>query len=320
MNILHLHPDDAIAIALEPLAPGKVIGNGIVVAEPVPAMHKVAIRPVAEGELITKGSHPIGAATSSIAAGEHVHSHNCATCHVEHRTAPQTKAAIPADVNPDMRATFDGFRRADGRVGTRNYVGVVTTVNCSATVARQIAAEAERQGLAEAYGQVDGIVAITHGTGCGMQSSGEGFETLRRTLDGFISHPNFGAVLVIGLGCEVMQAGSLTSGARIRKLSIQDAGGTRTSIDTGLELLRELLAAAGSDRREQIPASELTLALQCGGSDGWSGLTANPALGVAADILIQQGGRAILAETPEIYGAEHLLVARAAKWITHISR
>jgi altronate hydrolase len=178
-------------------------------------------------------------------------------------------------------------------------------------VARQIAALAERQGLAARYPKVDGVVAITHGSGCGMDSKGDGFELLKRTLDGYIAHPNFGGVLVVGLGCEVMQTSRLDGGALTRKLNIQDAGGTRAAVEQGLALVTELLELANASERETVPASELTLALQCGGSDGYSGITANPALGAAADLLIRHGGSAILSETPEIYGAEHLLMERA---------
>ncbi|MFK7887160.1 MAG: UxaA family hydrolase [Gammaproteobacteria bacterium] len=310
MSILRLHTDDNVAIALQSLRQGATV-NGTQVIGEVPAMHKIAVASIARGDVVMKYRQAIGAATRDIAPGEHVHSHNCAMLHKRQASVPGHRARATDFVEPDKRARFNGFRRNSGRVGTRNYIGIVTSVNCSATVAKQIVAQAERDGLAEPFDQIDGFVAITHGTGCGMQSSGDGFELLRRTLDGYIQHANFGGVLVIGLGCEVMQLGKLSDGPGVRKLSIQEAGGTRAAITRGLELVGELLEHAGQFRREPCPASALTLALQCGGSDAYSGITANPALGVAADILVRNGGRTILSETPEIYGAEHLLVERA---------
>jgi len=311
LKILRLHDDDNVAVALLPLAAGEA-ADGVTALSEIPAMHKVAIRPIARGEAVTKYRQLIGIASSDIEPGDHVHSHNCAMTHSRREAVPGSRRQATAFIADSERATFAGYRRGDGRVGTRNYIGVVTSVNCSATVARQIAAVAERNGQAQRFGNVDGVVAITHNSGCGMQSAGEGFDLLRRTLDGYIAHPNFGGVLVIGLGCEVMQVGKLADGETIRKLGIQEAGGTRAAIDEGLRLVEELAAVADRFRREPVPVSELTLALQCGGSDAYSGITANPSLGVAADILIRQGGSAILSETPEIYGAEHLLVERAS--------
>ncbi len=213
---------------------------------------------------------------------------------------------------PDSQSGFQGFQRDDGRAGTRNYIGVITSVNCSATVARQVVARAHSEGLLADYDNVDDVVALTHGSGCGMQSTGEGFELLKRTLQGYISHPNFAGVLVIGLGCEVMQLDRLDGQTMTRTLGIQEAGGTRAAIDLGLKQVSDLAAAANRCQRQWLPASKLTLALQCGGSDAYSGITANPALGMAADLLVSAGGSAILSETPEIYGAEHLLVERAS--------
>ena len=310
MDTLKLHADDNVAVALKPLAKGDRIENVTVTAD-IPAMHKVAVRAIARGERIIKYRQPVGLASQDIAAGEHVHSHNCEMLHERQESTPGSRFQPTDYFAKGEEATFDGYRRDDGRVGTRNYIGVVTSVNCSATVAKQIAAQAERSSLVDRFENIDGVVAITHGSGCGMQSSGEGFELLRRTLDGYIRHPNFGGVLVVGLGCEVMQLGKLDDGPGVRKLGIQDAGGTRAAIEKGLELVGQLAAAANQVKREQTPASELTLALQCGGSDAYSGITANPALGAAADLLVRHGGSAILSETPEIYGAEHLLIERA---------
>ena len=308
MNSLQLHSEDNVAVALLPLAKGDA-ADGTVVADDIPVMHKLAVRGIAKGETIVKYRQPIGVASCDIAAGSHVHSHNCELAH-RRLSAVASSRVQETDFVADP-VSFDGYRRPDGRAGTRNYVGIVTSVNCSATVAKQIEARASRDGLVERYPNVDGVVAITHNTGCGMQSSGEGFDLLQRTLNGYIEHPNFGGVLVIGLGCEVMQIGKLADGAAAHKLNIQEAGGTRGAIEKGLALVEELLGLANGAVREPLPASELTLALQCGGSDAYSGITANPALGVAADILIRHGGSAILSETPEIYGAEHLLVERA---------
>lgn len=311
MKMLRLHEDDNVAVAMRPLSSGDVV-DGLSVRDEIPAMHKVAVREIAKGDKITKYRQPIGIATAAIAPGEHVHSHNCTMTHSRQEAVPGQRYVRTDLVADADRASFAGFRRDDGRAGTRNYVGVVTSVNCSATVARQVVALAERQGLADRYENVDGFVAITHSTGCGMQSAGEGFELLRRTLDGYISHPNFGGVLVVGLGCEVMQVSKLTDSKFVRKLGIQAVGGTRAAIDEGLKLVEELAEQANRYARKPVPASELTLALQCGGSDAYSGITANPSLGVAADILVRNGGSVILSETPEIYGAEHLLVERAS--------
>jgi len=214
------------------------------------------------------------------------------------------------------QATFEGIVRPDGRVATRNYVGVLTTVNCSATAARHIAAAVERSGLLEEHAHVDGVVALTHGTGCGMAADGAGLEILRRTLSGYAEHPNLGALLVVGLGCEVNQIDALTrditlpDSVPLVPLTIQELGGTRATTERGLGLVRDLLPDLDRVRREPVPASRLVLGLNCGGSDGWSGVTANPALGLAVDELVRHGGTAVLAETPEIYGAEHLLTRR----------
>jgi len=218
----------------------------------------------------------------------------------------------------DPPAMFEGIRRPDGRVATRNYIGILTSVNCSASVARFAAAEVERSGLLRDYPDIDGIVAIVHGTGCGTAAYGEGFDILRRTQWGYASHPNFAGVMMVGLGCEVFQIGRMKKEYGIeetdtfRTLTIQETGGTRKTIDAIVSGIRDMLPVAARTKRETRPASELTLALQCGGSDGYSGLTANPALGVASDLLVRHGGASILSETPEIYGAEHLLTRRAA--------
>jgi altronate hydrolase len=256
----------------------------------------------------------IGFASRDVAPGEHVHLHNLAM------GAFDRDYAFGADVKPVERveppATFEGIVRADGRVATRNYLGILSTVNCSATVARGIADHFTRERLAQ-WPNVDGVVALTHGSGCGMDTQGEGMKILRRTLGGYAKHANFAGVLMIGLGCEANQisallgAESLQEGPLLRTFSIQDTGGTAKTIAYGIGLIEEMLPHANQVAREPLPASHITVGLQCGGSDGYSGITANPALGAAVDLLVRHGGTAILSETPEIYGAEHLLTRRA---------
>ena len=213
--------------------------------------------------------------------------------------------------------TFMGYRRANGQVGTRNYIAVCATVNCSATVIRRAAEQVMSSGILRDYPNVDGVVAFAHGTGCGMAASGPGFDNLQRVLWGHATHPNVGAAVFVGLGCEVMQVARMksafgSSGAeRFHGLTIQDTGGTTKTIARIVEQIHALLPEVNAISREPIPASELKVALECGGSDGFSGITANPALGVASDLLVGLGGTAILAETPEIYGAEQLLLRRA---------
>ncbi len=313
---LRLHAEDNIAVAIDPLAAGLAVA-GITTRAPIPRGHKVATREIAEGEAIRKFGQIIGFATGAIAPGEHVHEHNCAMKDFA-RDYRFAEAARPEDLLPEAeRATFQGYRRDSGRVGTRNYVGILTSVNCSASVARFIAQAAEREGLLADYPNVDGVVALVHGTGCGMAMSGEGYDLFKRVQWGYAGHPNLAGVLLVGLGCEVfqiprfMEAYGLSEGESFRTMTIQGEGGTRRTIDQGLAVVREMLPRANAAQREACPASELTLALQCGGSDGYSGITANPALGAAADLLVRNGGTAILSETPEIYGAEHLLTRRA---------
>lgn len=310
---LRLHPDDNVLVALATLAPGTAL-DGFATAARIPRGHKVAARAIGAGEPIRKFGQIIGFAAGPIAPGEWVHEHNVSLHEFERDYTVDEQPPIA----PETPAIFQGFRRANGRTGTRNYLAILSSVNCAATVARQIVRQAERGGLLDEFPNIDGIVPLTHGTGCGMAASGEGFETLERTLWGTACNPNIAAVLFVGLGCEVFQiarmkqAYGIEEGGTFRSMTIQDSGGTPATIAAGLQALREMAPLANAAVREAIPASELVLALQCGGSDAYSGLTANPALGAAVDILIRQGGTAILSETPEIYGAEHLLVRRAA--------
>ncbi|HEY3798879.1 MAG TPA: altronate dehydratase family protein [Caulobacteraceae bacterium] len=313
-NALRLHQRDNVVIAMRALTPGDALaGEGVVATEAIANGHKAASAPIKAGEAVRKYGQVIGTATTDIAAGALVHTHNLAMSTL--REEVSVSAAYGRNEPP---RSFQGYRRASGKVGVRNYLGVLTSVNCSATVARHIAEAAERQGLLDDYPNIDGVVPITHASGCGMSGSGEGFEILKRTLWGTAANPNFGGVLLVGLGCEVMQIGrlrrdyGLTDNETFQSFTIQDTGGTRRAIEEGLERLKAMLPGVGAARRQSVPASELVLGLQCGGSDAWSGVTSNPALGVASDRLVALGGTVILSETPEIYGAEHLLIARAA--------
>ncbi|MFN3273209.1 MAG: UxaA family hydrolase [Paracoccus sp. (in: a-proteobacteria)] len=306
-------------VALQALPAGSPLTGGVTggltTVEPIPAGHKVAIAPIAPGQAVLKYGQIIGVATQAIAAGAHVHVQNLGMG--AHHQDERFGTAITPLPRPDAPATFRGFHRPSGRVGTRNYIGILTSVNCAGSVARFIADEAARQGWLADYPNVDGIVPIVHGTGCGMSGKGEGYETLFRTIAGYGHNPNFGAILMVGLGCEVMQIPdlidrqALKDSARFRYMTIQQTGGTRATVDKGVAVLRELAAEANRATRQPAPASKLVLGMQCGGSDGYSGITANPALGLASDLLVAQGGISILSETSEIYGAEHLLTRRA---------
>jgi len=313
--VIRLHPNDDVVIARSQLVGGtKLLDEDVTVVGLVPPGHKVATHAIARGEPVKRYNQVIGFASRDIGPGEHVHLHNLAM------GSFSRDYAFGADVHPtayvDAPATFQGILRADGRVATRNYLGILSTVNCSATVARGIASHFTRERLA-AYPNVDGVVALTHGSGCGMDTQGEGMRLLRRTLGGYAKHVNSAGVLMIGLGCEANQisallgAEQLDEGPLLRTFSIQDTGGTAKTIAHGIKLIEDMLPHANEVTRTTVPASNITVGLQCGGSDGYSGITANPALGAAVDILVRHGGTAILSETPEIYGAEHLLTRRA---------
>ena len=310
---VRLHPTDNVVVASTRLPRGTFLaGENVHAIEPIPSGHKIATAAIVSGEPVRKYGQVIGVATRDIAAGAHVHVHNLAVSDL--RAAAEAGRAWQRREAP---RSFMGYRRKDGRVGTRNYIGVLTSVNCSATVARHIAEAADKSGLLAGFPNVDGIVPITHSSGCGMAGEGEGYDILRRTLWGTAANANFGAILLVGLGCEVIQIARLKddygiaeSGA-FQSFTIQDAGGTRRAIAEGLERLRALLPDVDAARRSEVPASGLVLGLQCGGSDAWSGVTSNPALGNASDRLAALGATVILSETPEIYGAEHLLYARA---------
>jgi altronate hydrolase len=314
---IRLSPDDNVAIAIDLVNQGADAA-GLTARERILRGHKMAVEPIREGEPIRKFGQIIGFAKNHIAPGEWVHEHNVGLHDFERDYAFCADAKDDDLLPPELRATFQGYRRASGKTGTRNYIGILTSVNCSASVARFAAAEVERSGILRDYPGIDGIVAIVHGTGCGHAAYGEGFDILRRTQWGYASHPNFAGVIMVGLGCEVFQIGrmkqeyGLTETDTFRTLTIQETGGTRRTVQAIADAVKAMLPIVAKAQRETRPASELILALQCGGSDGYSGLTANPALGVASDLLVRHGGTSILSETPEIYGAEHLLTRRAA--------
>ena len=335
-QLLRLHPDDPVGVARRELEVGER-ASGVEVRDQVPAGHKVALVDLPAGTVVRKYGQPIGVTTAPVRAGEHVHSHNLASLAGATSRAdraplaggdssasggrdgvPATVATPPLHVATDrQQATFAGFVRPDGRVGTRNYLAVLSSVNCSATAAKMIAGAFSAPGALDAYPGVDGVLALTHSTGCGLGAQGEGLTVLRRTLAGYARHPNVVGVVVIGLGCEVNQVDELVDEIdlpewmSLKSLTIQEAGGTRAAVKEGVGAVRAALESLELPERTPVPASELVLGLNCGGSDAWSGISANPVLGAACDLLVACGGTAVLGETPEIHGAEHILAARA---------
>lgn len=315
--VIRLNPDDSVAIARTTLLPGAEVAKGVAASEKIPAGHKVAVKPIAVGDAVKRYGQIIGFATKAIAPGQHVHLQNIGMGEFS-RDYAYGKDVKPTP-NFDLPATFQGIKRPDGRVATRNYIGILTSVNCSAHVASLVADVFKRNPftghdpLAD-YPNVDGVVALTHKTGCGMTQF-EPLTVLRRTLGGYARHVNFSHVIVLGLGCEVNQIGGLMEeqklAGRLRAMDIQEVGGSRKTVEKAVAFVKEVLADSNNIRREPCSASELMVALQCGGSDGYSGVSANPALGAASDLLVRHGGTVILSETPETYGAEHLLTRRA---------
>ncbi|MEK9755298.1 MAG: UxaA family hydrolase [Rhodospirillaceae bacterium] len=314
---IRLDAQDNVVVAREALAKGTVIdGEGVTTLDDIPFGHKIATRALAKGEPVLKYNTVIGFAGDDIAPGTWMHSHNVLMDALE-KDYRFAEDYLPTALLPEPeRARFMGFRRPDGRVATRNYIGVFITVNCSATVARRIANYFDAERLAD-YPNVDGVVPFVHEQGCGMEMTGEPMDLLRRTLAGYIRHPNMVGALVCALGCERNNLGrffeeqSLQSGTMLETVTMQDAGGTAAAIEDGKAKVRKMLAAANDTVREPCSAEHIAIGLQCGGSDGFSGLSANPALGKAVDILVRHGGTAILSETPELYGVEHALTARA---------
>ena len=315
--LLHLHPNDNVLVAKTALALGQEISElGVRTRAQVPAGHKIAARRIAAGEQVKKYDTVIGVATRDLEPGDYVHSHNLQL--VDYYRDPAFGADVqPVDYVPEAeRATFQGFVRPGGGVGTRNFIGILSSVNCSATVIKRIAAHFTPERLA-AYPHVDGVAAFAQTSGCGMSSPSEHFDVLRRTLAGYARHPNLAGVLIVGLGCERNQVDSLVDsqglreGKLLRTMVMQDVGGTRATIEAGIRAIEEMLPIANEARRTTVSASHLKIGLECGGSDGFSGITANPGLGAAMDILVRHGGTAILSETPEIHGVEFMLTRRA---------
>ena len=317
MALIRLHSQDNVLVAKSAVALGEVFSDWQLKARAqVPAGHKIAARAIAQGERVLKYNTEIGVATRDIAAGDHVHSHNLALGEFHHDPAFGEDVRPVAYVPADQRATFQGIVRPDGRVATRNFIGILSSVNCSSTVIHRIAAHFTPEKLA-AYPNVDGVVAFAQTSGCGMASPSEHFDVLRRTIAGYVRHPNLAGALIVGLGCERNQVMDLVSSQGLREdrlmqtLVMQDTGGTRATVAAGIAAVEAMLPLANAIQREPVPASHLKIGLECGGSDGFSGITCNPALGAAMDILVRHGGTAILSETPEIHGVEHMLTRRA---------
>lgn len=317
-GVIVLNQADNVAVARAEIPAGAASGLAdITAAQAIPSGHKIATRPIAAGESVLKYGQKIGIAKGDIAPGDHVHLHNLAMqdSDVGHDFCSDVR---PVDfVAPDQRRTFQGYARPDGQAGTRNYIGIISSVNCSATVSQAIADHFNRHGGLSGFDNIDGVVALTHGQGCAIGTGTEGYEYLIRTLHGYARNPNFGGILMIGLGCEVNQISliqdkyGLQDGPFLRTMTIQQLGGTRKTIDIACGLITQMCEALRPLQRSEQPLSKLKLALQCGGSDGYSGISANPALGHTSDLLVRHGGTAVLSETPEIYGAEHLLTSRA---------
>ena len=315
---LRLHRDDNVLVAARTVSAGQAIdGSGLGARQDIPAGHKVATAAIAVGAPVRKFSQIIGFASTDIAPGEHIHVHNCVMGDFEREQAVGADVRNIGVLPPERQATFMGYVRPDGRVGTRNYIAILPSVNCSASVVRTIADAFNRTGELAAYPKIDGVVGFTHGGGCGQTHDPDSMGNMHRVLWGFARHPNVAGALLVGLGCEANKISFLLDAygpemtAGLRTMNIQTTGGTRATVEEGIRLIRAMLPAANAVAREKVPASHITLALQCGGSDGYSGITANPALGNAVDRLVEHGGTGILSETPEIYGAEHLLTRRA---------
>jgi altronate hydrolase len=326
---VHLHPQDNVAIAKTRLEPGTVLAvelsdmplAHVRIRQAIPSAHKLALRSIHEREPVQRYGQTIGFATQPIQPGDHVHSHNMDAQDFDRDYAFGADVhAVEIVPEPDRR-TFLGYSRPNGRVGTRNYIAVISTANCSAHATREIARHFTPERLA-GYGNVDGVIALYHGYGCSTSLGGADYALLQRTLAGMATHPNVAAYVLVGLGCEVNQADALVEGYQLCGhnpflaecppiLTIQDLGGIRKTINAGIATIEDLLPQVDQVSRTPQPVSELVLALQCGGSDGWSGITANPVVGLVADEIVRQGGTVVLSETTEIYGAEHLLTRRA---------
>ncbi|MFV0426274.1 MAG: UxaA family hydrolase [Beutenbergiaceae bacterium] len=318
---LLLRPEDDVAVATTDLGAGTTLQTAhgsISTSADIPRGHKLAVRAVETGKQVHKYGQSIGLAIASISPGDHVHTHNLGmdTSDREHEfgTARHTPAAAP-----DLPRSFLGYHRSDGRVGTRNYIGVITSVNCSASTAKLIADQFRGIHTLDEFDNVDGVMALAHTSGCGLVSGSSGAQVLLRTLRGYARHPNFGGLLVLGLGCEMLPVSSLVEGLDlpegtfVQTMTIQETGGIRATVRAGVEQIQAMLPQVNTATRRPADVSNIVLGLNCGGSDGYSGITANPALGLASDWLVAAGGTSVLAETPEVYGAEHLLTRRAVR-------
>lgn len=313
--VIKINPNDDVVIARINISAGTPLPEeGITVLNPVPEGHKIAIRNIEKNAPVKRYGQIIGFASQPINAGEHIHMHNLGMGEFTRDYAfGEDTLTLPKAEKTD---TFMGIKRADGRVATRNFIGILTTVNCSATVARAIEDHYKKIGLDE-YPNVDGIVALPQSFGCAIGADSEAMIVMRRTLSGYARHVNFAGVLIIGLGCEsnqikdLINTEGLKESAKLHTMTIQETGGTQKAITQGITVIDSMLSDANQVKREPVPVSEIILALECGGSDSYSGISANPVLGYAADKIVQQGGTAILSETSEIYGAEHLLTRRA---------
>jgi altronate hydrolase len=306
---IHLHPSDNIAVARVAISPGQTVRVDeleTAALNAIPAGHKMAVRPIARGEFVVRYGQIIGRASRTIAPGEHVHVHNLA--YEEFALAYEFPESEHAPATPAREVpVFMGYRREDGRVGTRNYIAVVAASNCAAHTAELIARSYEGDRLPV---NVDGVVAFPHGEGCG-HSIGPDTAQLQRTLTGVLHHPNVSAALILGLGCEVNQIGPYLGTGRLVGLTLQESGGTKATVEAARREIATMIDRAAAEQRVESPGSKIVLGLNCGGSDSFSGITANPALGHCSDLLAEIGATAVLAETPEIFGAEHLLIRRA---------
>ena len=313
------HPDDDVGVAKRPLASGTVLIAGdasFTVKQFVSPGHKFALRPLAKGRQIRRYGQIIGEATRAIEPGDHVHTHNLAAGELERDHAFCSGYEAVELVPEAERRTFAGFRRSDGRVGTRNYVAVLASVNCSSSATAAIVRHYEQPGALDRFPNIDGVIGFPHKGGCGAHTGSASVHQLQRTLGGIVHHPNVAGYVILSLGCETNQPAELIERAGLGGdtplvITIQEDGGYAQTVERGIDAIRSLLPAADRAVREPVPVSEIMLALQCGGSDGWSGVTANPGLGLAADRIVRQGGTVVLGETPEAYGAEHLLTRRA---------
>ena len=309
-NLITLHQNDNIAVSPMSIPANKEITPKLISKNPIPFGHKIALSKIKKNDFIYKYGQIIGVASKDIFIGEHVHSHNLKFSDFERKFKIHNNDEEKIKIENNF--FYDGFKRKNGKSGTRNYIGLLSTVNCSATVVKKIADTVNNNPELKKYKNIDGVVCLKHSSGCGMNTGGYGMKVFNQTIDGFKQHPNFSKVFVIGLGCECAQISLYKEeNDNVEYINIQDEGGTKKIIENISNQILDMLYELNKEQRVKIPISELILALQCGGSDAYSGITANPSLGYASDLLVQQGGSAILAETPEIYGAEHLLMERA---------